>query len=344
MELPKESQLEETNAKGKAFKCQYCMRDFNSFDIKHPSSLNMCNYPDCLSKGSRAAYQSSYSDQNFLKQKRENSMKPLSCNICNKSFNSNIALKQHMEMHKNQFARSKFVCFIDECSKSYLYVCTLKKHIQATHTKEYSEIMGFYGEDINFISVFKDLMKGANRFPFIKMKNCNNSLKNNNNSDGNQNLPEKTKVNQAVQTDDISNEYEEGMVKVKEELRKYFLQSMNNLKSYFDQLSNEVVQKCVPRGYPNSLPAFNSNDIVKNFFFNSMNNINAMKNFSQSNSHFNNTLNLFNCVPPTNMYEMLNNVNTTGNQNNQNGSDLSILLSHLIKNNSTCPTNTSFKL
>jgi hypothetical protein len=81
-----------------------------------------------------------------------------------------------MNIHKSSNKRNKFVCFIKNCSKSYLYVCTLKKHISTSHINEYEELGKIFKEK-NFLEIFNYLKKTQNfkeideRLEFIEIKN-----------------------------------------------------------------------------------------------------------------------------------------------------------------------------
>lgn len=69
--------------------------------------------------------------------------------------------------------RQKYICFVDNCTKAYLYICTLKKHLIFSHKTEYDVIMADT-KKINFFAVFKDLKKNEKKLEFINFKNSEN--------------------------------------------------------------------------------------------------------------------------------------------------------------------------
>jgi hypothetical protein len=75
-----------------------------------------------------------------------------------------------MNIHKRPNKRHKFVCFIDKCQKSYLYICTLKKHLNYVHRNEFNAILKRYPRR-NFFDVYKILLVDSSEFPFIEFKN-----------------------------------------------------------------------------------------------------------------------------------------------------------------------------
>jgi len=83
-------------------------------------------------------------------------VRPFNCKFCQKIFSSSSNLKQHMNTHTNLVKRQKFPCFICKCDKSYLYICTLKKHILNSHLEEYDKLNAEY-PDRTFNEVFKDV-------------------------------------------------------------------------------------------------------------------------------------------------------------------------------------------
>jgi len=130
-------------------------------------------------------------------------------------------------------------------------------------------------------------------------------------------------VSKTVQTEEIKDE----SAQMKEEIGKYFLDSLGNLKKYFDQLSYEFVQKLVCSGFGNH----NTNNVLPNFLdlLKSINTVNV------KNSNLVNTINLFNYsgrnVPnDTSVTDLLDN-NSRGAINN----DFANLLSSLMKNQTT---------
>ncbi|CDW77247.1 UNKNOWN [Stylonychia lemnae] len=63
--------------------------------------------------------------------------KPYICNFCKKKFASGSNLKQHVQVHDNDDTRIQYKCYVDGCGKGYLYISSLKKHIQVSHPVNY---------------------------------------------------------------------------------------------------------------------------------------------------------------------------------------------------------------
>ncbi len=98
--------------------------------------------------------------------------KLFTCKICNKNISSISNLKQHENIHKNSTNRASFNCIIQNCTKHFLYICTLKKHLQKDHSEHYKTILEFFpGNERNFSVIYKYLVSKPETFNFIKIKN-----------------------------------------------------------------------------------------------------------------------------------------------------------------------------
>ena len=105
--------------------------------------------------------------------------KLLICPVCDKVFSSTSNLKQHRNIHKNSLTRQKYKCFVNNCNKSYLYICTLKKHIQSSHCEEYGTIQNdFYGNERNFQAIYNYILQNPKMYSFIKVKQQSLEIKN----------------------------------------------------------------------------------------------------------------------------------------------------------------------
>eukprot|EP00347_Sterkiella_histriomuscorum_P023997 403332659 len=75
--------------------------------------------------------------------------KPYICNICKKKFASGSNLKQHVQVHDNDETRVQYKCYVADCGKGYLYISSLKKHIQVSHPNEYENDIKTNKVDLN---------------------------------------------------------------------------------------------------------------------------------------------------------------------------------------------------
>ena len=73
-----------------------------------------------------------------------------------------------MNTHVNFIKRKKFPCFISNCDKNFLYVCTLKKHIITSHEEEYNKLTEEYPNK-TFFDIFKDIPKNK-KFDFVNLE------------------------------------------------------------------------------------------------------------------------------------------------------------------------------
>ena len=77
----------------------------------------------------------------------------------------------HTERHKNIVTRKTFCCLIDGCKRSFLYICTLKKHFQKEHNKIYSQILDYFpGNQRSFLAIYKYLLSNPESCQQIKLK------------------------------------------------------------------------------------------------------------------------------------------------------------------------------
>jgi len=67
-------------------------------------------------------------------------VKPFTCEICDKTFNSKANLKSHTVIHAEMINRTKIECFIKGCTKNFLYLSTFKKHLTNVHPEEFEQI------------------------------------------------------------------------------------------------------------------------------------------------------------------------------------------------------------
>lgn len=131
----------------------------------------VCNFEGCGQRFSQVS--------NLIRHKRIHSgIKPYVCKECEKSFSSSSNLKQHLNIHKTAVKRSKYTCFVNNCTKSYLYICTLKKHMISSHKSQFNSIEHLnHGK--NFFDIYKILKSLRNSkevklgLPFVNFKNEN---------------------------------------------------------------------------------------------------------------------------------------------------------------------------
>jgi len=214
-------------------------------------------------------------------------VKPYECKLCRKSFSSSSNLKQHENVHKNLVSRKKFSCFINTCTKNYLYVCTLKKHLQYAHSDEYLKIMQDHTDDKVFYDVYKKLKEsnsntnGENSYDFINFKNKEN---------------DRLHPKQAIcLEDDIEEVQEEGDVtfnsyesKLNQKLAKYFKKMEDFQKS--NNLVNKFSKEC-----KQSTDIFEQANLLLNFTnSNAQNSINTFRG-NINNSNNTETLGWMNC-------------------------------------------------
>lgn len=102
-----------------------------------------------------------------------------------KCFSSSSNLKQHYNVHKDIVKRHKYFCFIKNCSKSYLYICTLKKHIIMMHKSNYDTVKKSYVGK-NFFDIYQDIknsvennIRNDRKFDFLEFKTPDRHLSSN---------------------------------------------------------------------------------------------------------------------------------------------------------------------
>jgi hypothetical protein len=62
--------------------------------------------------------------------------------------------------------RSKYSCFIEKCNKSYLYICTLKKHLAALHEDDF-RIICEEKSGKTFLDIYKEMSAGIKKKPIF---------------------------------------------------------------------------------------------------------------------------------------------------------------------------------
>ncbi len=99
-----------------------------------------------------------------------------------------------MERHKNIITRKTFSCLVDNCKRSFLYICTLKKHFQKEHNKIYSQILEhFPGNQRSFLAIYKYLLSNPESREMVKIKNKSMDL--------NQHLKSKKEISFEIEKD-----------------------------------------------------------------------------------------------------------------------------------------------
>ena len=77
---------------------------------------------------------------NLIRHKRiHGGPRPHVCSVCGKDFISSTNLKQHALIHESK-ERQGYECGIKGCSSSYLYLCSLKKHLKASHKDVFEKL------------------------------------------------------------------------------------------------------------------------------------------------------------------------------------------------------------
>ena len=83
----------------------------------------------------------------------------------------------HTERHKNIVSRKTFSCLVDDCKRSFLYICTLKKHFQKEHNKIYVKILDFFpGNQRSFLAIYKYLLSNPEICGLSRLKNKSKEL------------------------------------------------------------------------------------------------------------------------------------------------------------------------
>jgi hypothetical protein len=85
-----------------------------------------------------------------------NGIRPFLCEYCLKCFSSSSNLKQHYNIHEDFRIRCRYTCLSIGCNRSYLYVCTLKKHMLNDHYNEFKDFFEKY-KNIRLKTVYNDI-------------------------------------------------------------------------------------------------------------------------------------------------------------------------------------------
>jgi hypothetical protein len=136
----------------------------------------------CGKKFSQVIFKLIIKYSNYIRHLRiHKGIKPFTCEICHRSFSSTSNLKQHSTIHSTTVGRERLKCIIENCPKSYLYMCTLKKHLIDTHKDEYEQIKLEFISSSNLTNIYhkiknqKNVSKeGVNGKPVLKVSEENN--------------------------------------------------------------------------------------------------------------------------------------------------------------------------
>ena len=127
--------------------------------------------------------------------------------------------------------RTKFVCVVGNCCRSYLYICTLKKHLQSVHKNEYDEITEKYGQGTNFITNYKKILRNPEIFNFVDVKLISSfTLKENGK------IMDKNQIKLKQNSPQNKFSMEKAITPFREEINKYIHSLMMKFQEYFQNL------------------------------------------------------------------------------------------------------------
>lgn len=131
--------------------------------------------------------------------------------------------------------RTKFVCIVGNCCRSYLYICTLKKHLQSVHKNEYEEIIEKYGQGTNFISIYKKILRNPEIFNFVDIKLVSNFAikESTKNLKKNQEKIKQLKLKNNFSTEKLMTPY-------REEINNFIHLLMMKFQDYFQNLFSKI--------------------------------------------------------------------------------------------------------